>query len=98
VPESTFTIRLDPELKSAFTEVAREQDRTAAQLLRVLMRDEVQRWRNEQAHDAWFRAEVERAVGEADDADTKRIAHDEVRTSWREQRAELERRAAGKSA
>ncbi len=96
--ESTFTFRVDEELKAAFAEVAGAQERTTAQLLRVLMRDAVRRRQSSQEYDAWFRDEVARAVGEADDADTERIPHDQVQTSWRQQRAELERRAAGRSA
>jgi predicted transcriptional regulator len=60
-----FTFRVDEELKSAFTRVAAAQERTAAQLLRVVMREAVQQWDESQAHDAWFRGEVEQALTEA---------------------------------
>jgi predicted transcriptional regulator len=98
VADSTFTFRVDDDLKSAFAEVARAQDRTAAQSLRVLMRDAVERWQELQGHDAWFRREVEQAIGEADDPSLERTPHDQVRSSWRQQRAELERGAAGRTA
>ncbi len=65
--DSTFTFRVDDELKAAFAQVAAAQERTAAQLLRVLMRDAVQRWHETQEHDAWSRGEVEQAVREAAD-------------------------------
>ena len=96
--DSTFTFRVDEELKAAFAEIAAAQEHTAAQLLRVLMRDAVQRWHESQEHDAWFRNEVERGVREADDPAVDRVPHDRVLSSWRQQRAELERRAAGRTA
>ena len=43
MPHTTFTFRLDDGLKAAFAETARAEDRTAAQLLRVLMREAVGR-------------------------------------------------------
>jgi hypothetical protein len=96
--ESTFTFRVDEQLKAAFAEVAAAQERTAAQHLRVLMRETVQRWHEAQEHDSWFRGEVEQAVREAADPTVDRIPHDRVTSSWRQQRAELERRAAGRTA
>jgi quinol monooxygenase YgiN/predicted transcriptional regulator len=96
--DSTFTFRVDDELKSAFAEVAVAQERTAAQLLRVLMRETVQRWHESQEHDGWFRGEIGDALGEAEDAAVQRVAHEHVVSTWRQQRAELERRAAGRTA
>lgn len=96
--DTTFTFRVDEELKAAFAELAATQERTAAQLLRVLMRDAVQQWQESQAHDAWFRGEVEQSLDEAADAALERISHDQVSSSWQQQRAQLERRAAGRTA
>jgi len=98
VADSTFTFRVDDKLKAAFAEVAGAQERTAAQLLRVLMRDTVQQWHESQEHDAWLRGEIEQALGEAADPAVERISHDQVASSWRQQRAELARRAAGRTA
>lgn len=95
--QTTFTFRVDEDLKAAFHEAAATQEHTAAQLLRVLMRDAVDRQRSLQEHDAWVRGEVERALVEAD-SDPTRIAHEQVRSDWRRQRAELEQRAAGRTA
>lgn len=39
--DNTFTFRVDQALKAAFSEVAAAQEHTAAQLLRLLMRDEI---------------------------------------------------------
>jgi len=98
VAESTFTFRVDEELKAAFAEVAANQERTAAQLLRVLMKDAVHRDRELREHDRWFRGEIEHAVTEADDPATARLAHESVRSSWQQQRAAIERQATGRPA
>lgn len=91
--EATFTFRVDDELKARFTEAAKAHDRTGAQLLRDFMRSYVKRQQEEVAYDAWFRAEVERAVREADDPAVRRIPHEESRANWQRQRAELVKRA-----
>ena len=96
--ESTFTFRVDDELKAAFAEVAATQERTAAQLLRVLMKDAVHRDRELREHDRWFRGEITEALSEADDPATTRLAHESVRSSWQQQRAAMEGRATGRSA
>lgn len=97
MPDSTFTFRVDDELKADFAAVADAQERTAAQLLRMLMRETVQRWNDDQAHDAWFRNEVEQAVAEADGT-VQRLPNDQVVSSWRQQRADLAQRGAGRTA
>ncbi len=96
--ESTFTFRVDGELKAAFAEVAAGQERTAAQLLRVLMKDAAHRDRELREHDRWFRREVELALTEADDAATARLAHESVRSNWQQQRAAIERQTTGRPA
>lgn len=96
--ESTFTFRVDDELKAAFAEVAVGQERTAAQLLRVLMRDAVHRDRELREHDRWFRGEVDRALAEADAPTTRRLDHGSVRSSWQQQRAAIEQQANGRPA
>ena len=96
--DSTFTFRVDDELKAAFADVAAAQEHTTAQLLRVVMRNTVQQWHESQEHDAWIRSEVTHALREAADPTIELIPHDRVLSSWRQQRAELEQRAAGRSA
>ena len=95
---ATFTFRVDADLKAAFAEAAESEDRTAAQLLRALMRETVRRREEAGEHDAWFRGEVERGMREADDPAVRRIPHEDVRSNWRRQRAELAKRAADKTA
>ena len=89
MPHATFTFRLDGRLKTDFAEVAKAQDRTAAQLLRVLMRAEVNRQRETAEHDAWFRTEVKQSLREADDPNGARIPHEEVREAMRRERTRL---------
>ncbi len=95
---TTFTFRVDDDLKAKFAETARAEDRTAAQLLRVLMREAVQRQQEAREHDAWFRSEVAQGMREADDPNLRRVPHEEVRSNWRRQRAELVKRVGGKTA
>lgn len=57
--EATFTFRVDETLKTAFAHVAKQQDRTGAQLLRDFMRDYVSQNQHDAEYDAWFRRKVE---------------------------------------
>lgn len=95
--ESVFFLKLESELRNQFMAEAAAMDRPASQLVREFMRDFVQRRREAREHDAWFRAEVEQGMREADDPDTRRIFEDDAGPSWRRQRAKLEERAAGKA-
>ncbi len=92
--EAVFTLKLEPELRDQFMAEAEATHRPASQILREFMRDFVRRQREARDHDAWFRAEVEQGLREADDPAIKRIPHEEVSETWRRQRAELVRRAA----
>ena len=62
VPETTFTFRLDEDLKNAFAQAAKAQERTSAQLLRTLMRDLVEQAIAKREYDEWFVKEVDEAV------------------------------------
>ena len=79
MPETTFTFRVGQELKTAFTEAARANNRPGSQLLRDFMRDYVER----SEHQAWFRAEVEQSLREADDPNVEWVPHDEILRSWK---------------
>lgn len=57
--EATFTFRVDASLKQEFADLARQQDRTAAQLLRGFMREYVVRQTEAAEHDKWFRSQVQ---------------------------------------
>ncbi len=64
VTESTFTIRVDDELKNAFTEAVKAKDLTGDQVIRQFMRDYIQQAREDDDCEAWFRQQVE--AGRAD--------------------------------
>lgn len=74
------------------------KERTAAQSLRVPMKDAVHRDRELREHDRWFRGEVEQALDEADDPTTRRLTRESVRTSWQQQRAAIEGQASRRPA
>jgi hypothetical protein len=76
--EAVFTVKIETELRDAFMAEAQATHRPASQLVRELMRDFVERQREAREHDAWFRAEVEQAMREADDPNVKRIPHEVV--------------------
>ncbi len=83
--DSTFTFRVDSELKSRFTELARARDRSGAQLLRDFMRQTVQH-KEPAEHDAWFRRQVQSGLDAAEAGDL--MPGDQVEAeaiAWREQ-------------
>ena len=85
--EATFTFRVDEALKAEFAEAAKADDRTAAQLLRDFMRDYVRKREDDAAYDAWFIAEVEAGIAEADAGNL--ISNEEVKAQTAGWRAEL---------
>lgn len=92
MPGTTFTFRVDQELKNAFTEAARASDRPGSQLLRDFMRDYVER----AEHDVWFRAEVLQSLKEADDPNVELVPHEEVVRKWQARRGTLMKRGERK--
>jgi hypothetical protein len=90
--ESVFTMKLEPDLRDQFMAEAAAMDRPASQIVREFMREFIQRQREAREHDAWFRNEVEQAIREADDPAVNRISHEDVRSNWQRQRAELAKR------
>jgi Arc/MetJ-type ribon-helix-helix transcriptional regulator len=61
-------------------------DRSASELVRELVGDFIERQRQAREHDAWFRAEVEQGLREADDPEVELIDHEEVAEGWRRMR------------
>ncbi len=87
---AVFTVKLEAELRDAFTDEAAAMHRPASQLVREFMREFVQRQRAAREHDAWFRARVQEAL-----EDTRPgIPHDAVMD---ETRAIIERIASAKA-
>jgi predicted transcriptional regulator len=83
--ETTFTFRVDEDLKTSFTNIAKAHDRPGSQLLRDFMRDYVAK----AEHDAWFRAEVEQGLRELEDPNVELIPNEQVEAEWEVQKAEL---------
>jgi predicted transcriptional regulator len=84
----TFTFRVDAPLKEQFTAAAKGRDRTGAQLLRDFMREYVRR-QDAVEHDAWFRAQVDLAIQEADAPGAVWVSNEDATQQWADQRAAL---------
>lgn len=89
MPETTFTFRVDEDLKASFTNVAKAHDRPGSQLLRDFMRDYVAK----AEHDAWFRAEVEQGLRELADPSAELIPNEQVDAAWQAKKTHLLARA-----
>jgi predicted transcriptional regulator len=72
--EAVFTVKLESDLRDAFAAEAEAAHRPASQIVREFMREFVQRQREAREHDAWFRAEAQRAL----DNPRPGIPHDAV--------------------
>jgi predicted transcriptional regulator len=88
--ETTVIVRVEDELKTAFTQAAKAADRTASQLLRDFMRDYVKRQAEQAEYDAWLRQKVR--AGRAA-ARTGRVrSSEEVEGHFAERRKRSQRR------
>jgi len=87
--DTTFTFRVDEELKAAFADAAKAQDRTSAQLLRTLMRETADTAHEKREYDKWFIEQVEIGLKEADDPNTVWISQDEMQKEWAKEREKL---------
>jgi len=84
--EATFTFRVDDDLKKQFAQAAKGRDRTGAQLLRDFMRDYVRQQQEVEAHDQWFRREVQLGIDSANAGDLVPAEEVEAEASnWREE-------------
>jgi len=88
--EATFTFRVDEALKEEFATAAKARDRTGAQLLRDFMREFVQRQREADVHDAWFRQQVQAGLDAANAGDL--ISSEEIEAEAAAWRAETRRK------
>ncbi|WP_116653641.1 CopG family ribbon-helix-helix protein [Pelagibacterium sediminicola] len=85
--ETTFTFRVDEDLKKKFAEIAKSKDRTGAQLLRDFIRETIAKQQDEAEYDAWFKAKVQQGL---DDADAGRVyTAEETEEYFRKLREEL---------
>lgn len=89
--EATVIVRVEGELKAAFTDAAKAADRTASQLLRDFMRDYVRRQAEQADYDAWLRQKVE--AGRAAIQEGRVKSSEEVEAYFAQRRAESSRKA-----
>ena len=76
--EATFTFRVEEDLKAKFSNAAKANDRTGAQLLRDFMRDFVQRQQEAAEHDTWFRRQVQIGLDSANAGHLAPVDHVEA--------------------
>ena len=88
--QTTFTFRVDEDLKNTFVSVAKSLDRTGAQVLRDYMRDIVARQQEADEYDDWFRREVQIGLDSAKAGPL--VPADTVEERFAARRAETRRR------
>jgi len=88
--EATFTFRVEEDLKSAFSEAAKAQDQTGAQLIRGFMREYVKRQQNQADYDAWFRSQVQTGLASANAGNL--MAAEEIEAEFAARREETRRK------
>jgi predicted transcriptional regulator len=62
--DSIFTLKLEPELRDAFMAEAEASHRPASQVVRELMREFVDKRREERDYDAFYRTKVEAGLAD----------------------------------
>ena len=97
--EAVFTLKLEADLRDAFMAEAEASHRPASQIVRDFMRDFIKARQEERDYDAWLDTELEKAVREADDPNTKWYTQKELQQGrWREQRESFLARIAARDA
>lgn len=85
----TMTFRLDTVLKEAFLAMAKDQDLSAAQILRKMMRRAVEEHVEGAAHERWLRREIEDAMHETSTPRSASMSNEAVEAEWRRDRDEI---------
>ena len=89
--ESTFTFRVDDDLKAAFTAAAKDNDRTAAQILRETMREYIAAEAPPTPeYVAWLRGKVEKSRAQI--ARGEYLTNEEMEQRMAEKRSKLRER------
>ncbi len=84
--DAVSTMKIEPELRDAFMAEAAASHRPASQIVREAMREFIDKQKKQREYDAWFIAEVEEGLREADDPNTVWIPHEEVKANMEAQR------------
>ena len=92
--EATFPFRVEESLKQEFSSLAKDIDRSGAQLLRDFMRDFVKQQQEAASYDAWFQKQVEIGLDEANAGQL--VAQEEVKSRFEAKRASLLAKLAAK--
>jgi predicted transcriptional regulator len=92
--EAMFSLKLDAALHEAFMAEAQAVDRPASQIVREFMREFVEKRQKDRDYDAWFRAEVEAGLREADDPNAVWLSNEEVMAHLEARKQELLKRIA----
>lgn len=79
----TFTFRVDSALKEAFTAMAEKQDLSAAQILRTMMREAVEKHQQAAAHEHWLQREIEDAMQETGKPRGASMSNEAIEAEWR---------------
>lgn len=85
--DAVITVTLDTALRDRFIAEADAMQRPAAEILQEFVQAFVRRRRDARQHDAWFRAEVEQSLREADDPSVARVPNEEVSAVWKLRRS-----------
>ena len=85
--EATFTFRVEESLKQEFSSLAKDIDRSGAQLLRDFMRDFVKQQQEAASYDAWFQKQVEMGLDEANAGQL--VSQEDVKSRFEAKRASL---------
>ncbi|MBK8739716.1 MAG: antitoxin of toxin-antitoxin stability system [Betaproteobacteria bacterium] len=94
--EAVFTMKLEPELRAEFMAEAEASHRPASQILRELMREFVQRQRQEREYNEFLRGKVSDAREQVRAGDY--ASADEVEARFAARRARLLAKAGGAGA
>jgi predicted transcriptional regulator len=87
--DAVFTMKIEPELRDAFMAEAAASHRPASQIVREAMRDFIDKQKKQREYDAWFLAEMEEGVREADDPNTVWITQEEMEANTERLRQSL---------
>nr|WP_087573913.1 hypothetical protein [Sphingomonas sp. CDS-1] len=82
--DATFTFRINSSLKAAFVAMAEEQDLSAAQILRRMMREAVENHNEAAAHERWQRREIDDAMHETDRTRGHGLPNGAIEAEWRQ--------------
>jgi predicted transcriptional regulator len=78
--ETTVTVRVDPELTTAFLRAAEGLNRTGEEILCAIMQDFIATRSADTDHNRWFRQQVPIGIGEADTGDV--VSGEEVEAEF----------------